>query len=325
MSAEETPVEAWKRHVLECVRCGNSKSMGDLCVLGQHFWKPSPVPSPAVAEGVPPVPSPVVVASPSNSFQSPIAFAMGGIPVERSSPVPISLSVPITTHSPYSVPASVPAPVYCEEGLVPQAYGMVNEIANRVAEKVVARTRSGTSLAVPMEKRSTSVAIATAPGVMLYMPERDIEVYGEMKGMVSRLVMLAERMGKAIMVVEETRRHMKKVNPGKILDSDEVALVASQVGSRFGGLSEEDIYYEFEEVSLAILHLGDRLGNFMRVDDETRRVMQRTRTLAIEMKGELERAYGGRLAMDEETRRLVRESRMVALELQGEIERRVGT
>ncbi len=339
----ESPVEAWKRHVLECAICGNAQSMGEMCTIAQHFWRPTdsapesapepvthPVPqvAPEPVVEVIPVIEPIAVAAPERPNvvplrpqqqayvprqsrrpsvgPSPIEHVMGGIPVEAPRRAPVLSPVAVS-----NLPATIDP-------------SMVNQIAERVSEKVIARSHSGAALAVPMEKTSTSVAIATAPGVVLHMPERDIEVYAEMKAMVVKLLGMADRIGKTIMVKEETKRHMRRANPGKELKEEEVALVVSQVGGQFGG-NEEDLFYDFEEMAGHVLHLGDRLGSFMRVDDDTRRMMQRTRALAIEMQGEVERAYEGRLAMDTDTRKLVRETRLVALDLQGEIERRVGT
>lgn len=316
----ETPVEAWKRHVLTCEMCRVAKSMGDLCLMGQTFWKPS-----AQQVMAPANPQPPRVVSRPVAYSPPVQGAAPYAPrVPVSSPAP----APAVSRTPFeqvlqqggarqTAVAHRPAPAAGPHG------ALVSQITARVSQKVIARAESGAALAVPMEKTSTSVSIATAPGVILQMPERDIEVYAQMKQVMVRLLSLAEKLGKTIMVVEETRRHMKK--EGQECNEEEVALVVSQVGRNFGGIDEADLFYDFEDVAAAVLNLGDRLGNFMRVDDDTRSVMRTTRALAVDMQGEIERSYDGKLPLDMDTRKLVRAARMLALDLQGEIERRVGT
>jgi len=199
----------------------------------------------------------------------------------------------------------------------------ISNIAERVANKVLARSSSGAAIAVPMEKTSKEISFQTAPGVILNMPERDIEVYAEMRQMVGALATLGELIGKTIMVKEETKRASKEEDFE--LDEEQTALIISQVGRHFGASTEEDLYSAFQDVSKRVLRLGDRLGSFMKVDDETRRVIRATRMLAIEMESQLELAYGGRLPLDADMRKVVRLSRLLAMDLQGEIERRVGT
>jgi len=199
----------------------------------------------------------------------------------------------------------------------------ISNIAERVANKVLARSSSGAAIAVPMEKTSKEISFQTAPGVILNMPERDIEVYAEMRQMVGALATLGELIGKTIMVKEETKRASKEEDFE--LDEEQTALIISQVGRHFGASTEEDLYAAFQDVSKRVLRLGDRLGSFMKVDDETRRVIRATRMLAIEMESQLELAYGGRLPLDADMRKVVRLSRLLAMDLQGEIERRVGT
>lgn len=198
---------------------------------------------------------------------------------------------------------------------------LVDQITKQVVARVVARSQSGGAISVPMEKTSRAVSFATAPNVVLHMPERDIEVYSEMKKMIQSMVLLADALAKSVLVAEETRRAIRTTSD---VSEHQVGMVLRRAGAHFGVSSEEQLFYDFEMMTGKILTMGDRLGAFMRVDDETRRIMKSTRTLGIDMQGEMERDPG-RLKLDEETRKLVRPLRMLALELQGEIERRVGT
>lgn len=301
--------EQWKRHVLECGICRNAQSPLDVCPMGRQLWAMSPRPQPVPVYQ--PAPQPVYNVSsapPSPSQQMPSAPRPAPVlPIKSSQPKgpPVAESVAI------SIPANMPDAKF------------ISAIAERVANKVVARTRSGAAIAVPMEKTSKEVSFSTGPGVVLNMPERDIEIYTEMKQAVGALARLGELVGKTIMVCEETKRESKSSEVE--LDEEQTALIISQVGRHFGASSQEQLYEAFAQVAQQVLRLGDRLGNFMKVDDETRKVIRSTRTLAIEMESELERSYGGRLPLDTDMRRIVRMARMVAMDLQGEIERRVGT
>jgi hypothetical protein len=199
------------------------------------------------------------------------------------------------------------------------------QLANMVASRVIARSSDGSAIAVPMEKTSRAVEIRTSADVMLRMPERDIEVYAEMKDSIFRLLGMAQLISTAVGVTEETKNLMKSTPSTASASDGEVALVVRQARSHFGIGSDEALYQEFSNLTRRMLRLGDRLGNFMRVDETTQRIMRVARMLAIEMQGEIERSMSQVLKLDEETRRLVRKMRMFAIDLQGEIERRVGT
>lgn len=200
------------------------------------------------------------------------------------------------------------------------------QIGHMVASRVVARTSSGAAIAVPMEKTSKAVEIRTSNDVLLRMPERDIEVYAHMRDMISRLIRAAQAISTAIAVTEETKKTIKTQPVMQTANPEEVALVVRQARSHFGIGSDEALYSEFSDLTRRVLHLGDRLGNFMRVDEPTQRIIRAARTLAIDMQGEIERGnLSETLKLDEETRKLVKPMRMLAIDLQGEIERRVGT
>jgi hypothetical protein len=207
--------------------------------------------------------------------------------------------------------------------VMPDARFIAN-MADRVTQSVVARSSTGVAVSVPKEKTSALIEVRTSPDVMLRMPERDIEIYGAMRNMIRRVAEFAEKLGKTVMVVEETKRHMRTVLNLKEAPEEQVSLVVQQVTSRFG-TNEEDLFFDFEDLCRGLLNLGDKLGGFMRVDDDTRRVMQSLRAAGIEMKGELERSYDGKLPLDADMRKIIRLLRMLAMDLQGEIERRIGT
>lgn len=296
-------IEQWKQHVLECGICRNAQSQHDVCPFGKQFWSHSPAQTS-------PQPSPQ-----ANPFVAPQSPSLHMPSAPRPAPVlPIRRSQPQASQAPVtaiSIPSNMPNAKF------------ISNIAERVANKVMARTRSGAAIAVPMEKSSKEVSFQTGPGVTLNMPERDIEVYAEMKQVVGALAALGELIGKTIMVKEETKRASKDEEVE--LDDEQTALIVAQVGQHFGAKSEEDLYSAFSDVARRVLRLGDRLGSFMRVDDETRKVIRATRMLAIEMETELERSYGCRLPLDHDMRKIVRMARLLAMDLQGEIERRVGT
>lgn len=315
---QSSPVDAWKKHVLECGICRHAQNTFDVCPIGREFWRlPPPQPqAPVIAAPQPPqftyVPPPVQPAY---------------VPPQQppAAPAPI---LPIlgpgsgsATHAPPApAPAILARPIPAN---MPNARFLTN-IAQNVANKVLARSsNSDAAIAVPMEKTSKEISFSTAPGVMLNMPERDIEVYAEMKSTIKMLVILGEMVGKTIMVKEETKRVSKAENVE--LDEEQTAMIVAHIGGHFGARSLEDLHGAFQAAASQMMRMGDRLGNFMRVDDDTRMVMKKVRTLAIDMQSELERSYGGRLQLDDEMRAVVRRCRLVAMELQGEIDRRIGT
>jgi len=292
----------WQRHVLECQVCGSARSADEICQVGKNFWG---TPGSAMAgvvgglngSGVGPG---VVVASPSPQIhhqQTVHVEVMAG-----QQPSPSSRSV------------ETPAPAWD-----------LQQFTARAAERVVARTSSGAAISVPMEKTSRAIEIASAPGVILRMPERDIEVYSAMKTVIGRLLRMAEMLGTYLVSLEELKRMGRELNVP--VGEAEVALVVRKVsqGRGFGALAPEQLFDEFTAVMQMVVGLGDGMGRFMTVDGETRAVMKEVRSLGVDMKGEVERSPGGRLVLDEDTRRITRNLRMVAVSLQGEIERRLGT
>lgn len=315
--------DAWKEHVGQCGLCGNAKGMNDLCPIGRNFWPKVEVPvPPAVPVYIqPPYPQqypPQFAQYPPQYLPQYLPPYQPQFPVEHQQPQP---------QQPHSQPQGVylhPAAVVDASGALVLDAGGMADIARRVTERVVARTSSGAAIAVPMEKTSRAVSFSTAPGVVMHMPERDIEIYSEMQGMISKIARLADSLSKAVLVAEETKRFVELTPGMERVSQHQVAVVVRRVSSHFGTGSEEELFYEFEQMTAMILRMGDRFGQFMRVDDETRKIIRTSRSLAIDMQGELERDPG-RLRLDEETRRLVRPLRMLALDFQSEIERRVGT
>lgn len=313
-------VEQWKEHVLECAMCKHSKSPTDLCPVGREFWKAyyaaqAPVQTPASPPTYPtPVPSPAPVI---NYVPQPL------IPILGAPAQPANTGGRQPSHVPLE--GAVGAAGQLEQSMgvnMPDARFIAN-IAERVASKVIARTETGSAIAVPMEKTSKAISFVTAPGVILNMPERDIEVYAEMRQLIMALASLSEMVGKTILVREETKRASKDNNVE--LDDNQTAMIVMQIGSQFGARSESDLYAAFSDVAQRVLRIGDRMGSFMKVDDDTRKVIRVARSLGIHMQSELERSYGGRLPLDEKMRNIVRGSRLLAMDLQGEIERRIGT
>lgn len=81
-----------------------------------------------------------------------------------------------------------------------------NQIADQVADRIMARSSSGAMVGVPMEKTSVGVAVRTSRDVVLRIPERDINIYGSMKATMVAVLKCAEEMGKLMTVDAETRR-----------------------------------------------------------------------------------------------------------------------
>lgn len=242
--------------------------------------------------------------------------------------IPGSATMPVSQQpQPAAAVSAMPAiPTQAVAVVVnaPPAFDL-NALASRVSERVIARTSTGAAIAVPMEKTSKSVEIRTSRDVTLQMPERDIEVYTIMKGSIGRLMRLAEALGVSILASDEAR--ILSRGAGVVLQDHEVALVVRKATEArgMGGVTMEQLYGEFSDVSMLVIRLGDAMGRFMMVDAETREVMRDVRKLGIEMQGELERAIGGSLQLDDGMRKITRALRMVAVSLQGEMERRLGT
>lgn len=225
-------------------------------------------------------------------------------------------------------PAPVSPPVQSQPQSQPQVHNAlthetVASLGNLVASRVVARSASGAAIAVPMEKTSKAVGFSTAPGVQMYMPERDIEIYSEMRDMMPRLLRIAQIISHAATISSETRHVVRsKVESAS---ENEVALVIRHARGQFGLGDDFAIYNEFHDMTRRVLRMGDRLGNFMRVDERTHEIIRACRMLAMDMQGELDRSLSEQLRLDEKTRELAKPLRMLAIDFQGEIERRVGT
>ena len=168
----------------------------------------------------------------------------------------------------------------------------------------------------------------------MHMPERDIEVYAEMREMTARLMAFSERLEQFLLIENETRKVLRQAIVGREVNEKDVALVISDVTRRLGGgqgLTGENLFADLSDMAGRVIRLGDRLGNFMRVDDETHRIIRMTRLLAVDMRGIMGMSMAdARLSSDEEElkgdlRKILKGSRILAVDLQGEIERRVGT
>ena len=279
----DSMLEAWQRHVLECRVCSAARDASEMCQMGKNFWR---------------------------------------VPGSASMPIP-QQAAPTQQQAYQPQPPPQPQSQVIQYQHAQQSD--LNSIANRVLERVVARTESGSSIAVPMQKTSRSVEIATAPGVILHMPERDIEVYSTMKSMIGRFLMLGEKLGTFMMAREEAKRFAREANV--IIADTQTAMIVKQVADHRGmpGLTAENLYNEFDEMTIMTIKLGDAIARFMAVDGETRHVMRDVRALGIDMKAEIERSSGGKLTLDGETPKVIRQMRMLAVTLQGEMERRLGT
>jgi hypothetical protein len=289
-------VEMWKEHVLICGLCANAKSVTDICPVGKSYMAAS---------------------EPSSSRTSSERVLVERVVVEESRPRAVVEEVR-------------PRPVLVEDPPPPRAMmqmdaRIANQISEQVTARVVARASSGTAIAVPMEKTSKAISFSTAPGVTMQMPERDIEIYGEMQALIRDLAAVAQMLSLAVSVEDETRKVVKAAAGDREVNSKDVAMVVRSARARFGVGSNENLFQWFQNIAVRVLRMGDRLGNFMRVDDETRRISKNARTLGIEMQDIMERSMSEELILDEKTRALVKPMRFFAIDLQGEIERRVGT
>jgi hypothetical protein len=307
-----TLLESWQRHVLECKSCGMAAKPDDMCQMGKNFWR-LPGSASFPVEIVQPVLPPVAAAAQPSQVFAPSA----------SAPQPI-----YAHNQPQYQPAA-----YIETQVAPlmppppqnPARADIERIASHVSERVAARTSTGASVLVPMEKQSRAVSFSTAPGVILHMPERDIEVYSFIKNMIIRYAILTEKLGTYLMAREEGKRFARE--QGITLNDRETALVVRRVADARGvdGVTSEDLYLEFSEVTTQTIRLGDGMSRFMNVDTETRAIMKEVRQLYVDMQGEVERSSAGQLSLDEQSHRIVRQMRMLAVSLQGELDRRLGT
>jgi len=337
MEANVISINLWQTHVLSCPTCGIAKDFGGLCQAAQNFWKPPEIPQ------IPQNPS--VSQNPRSSFipqnqrtedfcpegdsQNPRNEApsysheytadhrsCGENTVDRRSADRRSCGQQSADRRPCGQQSADRRSV----ALVLDGAGL-SSLAAQVSERIMVKTSSGVSIAVPMEKTSSLVSFSTAPGVILRMPERDIAVYGEMKDVIWRISQITEVMGAHMLFQGE----MHNAAPGA--SRADAATTAIDVRRRTGLPIEplDQVYGAFGDVASRVLRLGDSMGSLMTVDDETRRVIRSLRMLGIRMRGELERSVQGELVIDESSREVIQEARAVAIDLQGEIERRVGT
>ena len=270
----DSMLEAWQRHVLECRVCSAARDASEMCQMGKNFWR---------------------------------------VPGSASMPIPQKQAAPPQQQAYQPQPPPQPQSQVIQYQHAQQSD--LNSIANRVLERVVARTESGSSIAVPMQKTSRSVEIATAPGVILHMPERDIEVYSTMKSMIGRFLMLGEKLGTFMMAREEAKRFAREANV--IIADTQTAMIVKQVADHRGmpGLTAENLYNEFDEMTIITIKLGDAIARFMAVDGETRHVMRDVRALGIDMKAEIEYLSGGKLNARRRDTKGDRQMRMLAVTL----------
>jgi hypothetical protein len=297
MEANVISINLWQTHVLSCPTCGAAKDFGGLCQAAQNFWKPPEIPQNA--------PNPSVS--------------------QNQRPLWLSQDQRMENSQPQEDPRNsrIEAPMRSNErpvALVLDGAGL-SSLASQVSERIMVKTSSGASIAVPMEKTSSLISFSTAPGVVIRMPERDIAVYGEMKDVILRISQITEIMGAHVLFQGE----MQRAAPGA--SRADAATTAIDVRRRTGLPIEplDQVYGAFGDVASRVLRLGDTMGRLMTVDAETRRVIRSLRLLGIRMRGELERSVQGELVIDESSREVIQEARAVAIDLQGEIERRVGT
>lgn len=294
LAPESSILEMWQRHVLECRACGQARTGTEMCQIGQNFWR------------IPTSASMPVQGQPQFQGAQPQAPAMGGAPPGHGGP-----AAQAGGGQAFQMPV---APVLD-----------INALASRVAERIVVRTSSGASIAMPMEKTSKLIEFSPSSGVVLRMPERDIEVYSVMRSCIVKFLRFAERVGTCMLATEEAKRMTRE--QGITLGEKEVALVVQYVSDRrgIGNISLEALYEEFEEVARIVVRLGDAMGRLMGHDSDTRAVIKESRSLGVEMQSEIERAAGRRLVLDNDMRQIVRKMRMLAVSLQTEMDRRLGT
>jgi hypothetical protein len=326
MEANVISINLWQTHVLSCPTCGVAKDFGGLCQAAQNFWKPPEIPQ--------------IPQNPRSSFvpqnQRTEDFCPEGDSQNPRNEAPSYSHEHAVDHRPCGQqsadrrscgqqsadrrPCGQQSADRRSVALVLDGAGL-SSLAAQVSERIMVKTSSGVSIAVPMEKTSSLVSFSTAPGVILRMPERDIAVYGEMKDVIWRISQITEVMGAHMLFQGE----MHHAAPGA--SRADAATTAIDVRRRTGLPIEplDQVYGAFGDVASRVLRLGDSMGSLMTVDDETRRVIRSLRMLGIRMRGELERSVQGELVIDERSREVIQEARSVAIDLQGEIERRVGT
>lgn len=302
-NAQPSLLEGWQHHVLSCVQCGAAIKPDDLCQMGKNFWR---VPGSATLPLQQPQVQPLPVVPAPQPFQQPY-------------------------HQPYQPPFQHVQPF--QEP--PHQHLSVNvnvggssdlaSLANRIVDRVIARSSTGHEVAIPMEKTSKGVVFQTAPGVVMQMPERDIEVYSSMNGMIQKYLRFANRLGTYMTTMQESRRMGREA--GIVIGERETSAIVMRVAQQqnMPNLDLSSLYDEFSEISAMTIRLGDLLGRFMAVDSDTRAIMREARALGVSMQGELERSLDGRLVVDEQTPRILRDMRMLAVSLKGEMERRLGT
>lgn len=206
----------------------------------------------------------------------------------------------------------------------PAALAVARRVEQNLAERAIARTSAGAELAIPMEKTSRAISIATSADVVLQMPERDVNIYVEMKTVIRRLIAFGDALSRFFQVSREAEEMVAEGVIEEPKTSSERALLVTQVAQHFG-VPADLLYEELCGLERAVLRLGDRLGQLMRVDDETRKVVKQVRQLGLDMRELVESCTGRKLRPLAEIRQVARAARLCALELQSEIERRVGT
>lgn len=293
-------LEGWQHHVLVCGQCGSAVRPEDMCQIGKNFWR-----------------LPGSATFPMTQAASPPPTYPGASPPAYVQPAPPQA---------YQQPPQQPSQVVNVSIAAGGGGGFdMSSFSNTVFERVVARSSSGAEVAIPMEKTSRGISFSTRPGVVMQMPERDINVYASMNVMVQKYLRFANRLGTYMTTVQESRRMGREA--GLVIDENQTQAIVARVAShqRIGELTLEHLYDEFSEMTNVTLQLGDLLGQFMAVDSDTRSLMREARSLGVDMQGEIERSIGGRLAIDEQTPKIVRQMRMMAVSLKGEMERRLGT
>jgi hypothetical protein len=350
MEANITSINLWQTHVLSCPICGAAKDFQNLCQTAKNFWNPPEIPQKPVSQPVSqPIPQPLSQ-NPrppwvSQNERMEDSYQEGDFQNPRGEVFAHSHERAVD-HGSHDEHSADRGSVDCgsadcgsadrrpqvrrscgqqsadrrSAALVLDASGL-SSLASQVSERIMVKTSSGVSIAVPMEKTSSLISFSTAPGVILRMPERDITVYGEMKDVILRISQITEIMGAHVLFQGE----MRQAAPGA--SQADVATTAIDVRRRTGLPIEplDQVFGYFGDVASRVLRLGDSMGRLMTVDAETRRVIRSLRLLGIRMRGELERSFGGELVIDERSREVIQEARAVAIDLQGEIERRVGT
>lgn len=307
-------LEGWQHHVLTCNQCGTAIKPDDLCQIGKNFWR-----------------LPGSATFPIQQPQHPLPIQQPQHPLPIQQPHQQPFYDPYQGAPPFQAPYQVVPPFHEASHHLSVNVNVggggadLNSLANRIVERVIARSSSGHEVAIPMEKTSKGITFSTAPGVVMQMPERDIEVYGSMSGMIQKYLRFANRLGTYMTTMQESRRMGREA--GITIGERETSAIVMRVSQQqnMPNLDLSSLYDEFAEVASMTIRLGDVLGRFMAVDTDTRAIMREARALGVNMQGELERSLDGRLVVDEQTPRILRDMRMLAVSLKGEMERRLGT